>query len=441
VVLWDDSWVTKKATSALGDNYVEISPGGPDPEDPDDARRSRRRLRSGEPIPRVVEAASVDRVFRSIEHALPRLDDTVVAAREFIDEGRNWVAGPFVEQIEAIDRRLAAGAVSAPLADVDDAVGRFEQLSERAARAVDESVPGIDRGLDRATTATAGAVTDLAAARTQASETMGDVRGRLDELDQGLARAADLVDELGDGPPRRQGRLASLINDPKLGDDIADVAEAGADLVGSVDRLRTVIGFRTELHLLARQPRFYVTAEITAGADQFYLVEAEKGFDGFVPQVALSDAPGRDTFTRTGLIEEGMRFTAQWGMRRGRFAVRGGLKESVFGVGADAVLGGGRLRISLDAIESSFDRVPRIKVAAALAVFRQVYVIGGIDDALVAGGLQPVQPWPAGADVPTQFEEVHYGRDFFAGLELRFTDTDINRLLLVYGGVIAALLS
>jgi len=42
--------------------------------------------------------------------------------------------------------------------------------------------------------------------------------------------------------------------------------------------------------------------------------------------------------------------------------------------------------------------------------------------------------------VPTQFREVRFGRDLFAGLVLRFDERDINSILLVYGAVLSALL-
>ena len=49
-------------------------------------------------------------------------------------------------------------------------------------------------------------------------------------------------------------------------------------------------------------------------------------------------------------------------------------------------------------------------------------------------------PWPASEDVPIQFQELHYGRDFFLGLNLTFNDHDVNRTLLLYGGLIGAIL-
>jgi hypothetical protein len=135
-------------------------------------------------------------------------------------------------------------------------------------------------------------------------------------------------------------------------------------------------------------------------------------------------------------IRERARFTVQWGQRFGRFAMRAGIKESMFGVGVDAAFGNGRLRFSLDAMESSFARTPRIKMAAALEVFRSVYVLGGIDDALAPGGELSISD---ADDVPQQFQTLRYGRDYQLGFDFRFTDRDVGALLRLYGAFLAGL--
>src|SRR5262249_17743972 len=147
-------------------------------------------------------------------------------------------------------------------------------------------------------------------------------------------------------------------------------------------RLKTWVGLRTEYNVFAADARFYLTAEIYGRSDNFYLVELEKGPLGDVPDVELSDGMRDGTFQRNVAIHERLRFTAQWGKRVGWLQFRLGLKENTVGVGADAVLMGGRLRFETDAFDLSGNRVPRIKVAAALRVFESVYILGGVDDAL-----------------------------------------------------------
>lgn len=440
VVLCDDAWATKKAVSALGDNYIELSPGNADPVTATGCAAPHRRLRNGEPIPRVVEAATTERVLRGIQNAMPRLDQGMAAAEAFMDEGRVWVAGPFAAQVAELDRRLADNALTDPLRDVDDGVARLDAWTAQLERDVADLAPTANARMDRAAADIAAVGADLRGARADVAEALATTRTRLDEADPYLDDAADTIAALADPAHPRAGRLAQLIDDPELADDLKDTTAGIAAFTGSLDRLKTVLGFRMEVNLLAVQPRFYVTAEIAARGDSFYLVELEKGHWGDVPEPRLEDATGTATWTRRSSIREALRFTAQWGKRFGPLAVRAGVKESMFGVGVDGILGGGRLKLSTDVMESSFDRVPRVKLAAAFAIYRTLYIVGGIDDALVTGANLPIEPWPSGQDVPIQFQELHYGRDFFLGLTLNFADPDVNRVLLLYGGVIGAIL-
>ena len=438
VVLWDDSYATRKASSVLSDNYVELSPGGPDSGDPASLARPHRRLRSGEPIPRVIEAATTDRVLRGLERAVPRLETALTGAQVLVDESREWADGDLTRRLSAVDRVLDERALDRRLEGLDRASERVDRATARAATQIADALPAVDRGLDDLTARTADASARLRAATGDVRTSLADVRSQLDEVDHYVARADELIAAVAD--EERGGALAKLIHDPELGQDLVDVTTSVADAAAGLDRLKTAVGFRTEYNLLARQPRFYVTAEIAARGDRFYLVETEKGFDGDVPTVELIEQPGGG-FVRRTTIHEGIRFTAQWGKRFGRVAVRFGFKDSAIGAGLDASLWRGHLKLSADVAEPTLSRLPRVKLAAALEVFRSIYIVGGIDEALTGGAELAILPWSPDADVPVQLDSLHYGRDYFVGFNLSFRDADINRLLRIYGSLVGALVN
>ena len=93
-----------------------------------------------------------------------------------------------------------------------------------------------------------------------------------------------------------------------------------------------------------------------------------------------------------------------------------------------------------DLFDATYGRLPRLKVSAALEVFRSIYVLAGIDDALNTPGEVPIGAWPSAQDVPLFFRTLHTGRDYFGGVMLRFDDADLSQLMRVYGGLIAGLL-
>ena len=68
------------------------------------------------------------------------------------------------------------------------------------------------------------------------------------------------------------------------------------------------------------------------------------------------------------------------------------------------------------------------------AVFRSIYILAGVDDVLNEPGQLSVRN--NNQPVPTALDEVHYGRDFFLGASLHFTDADLATILRFYGALI-----
>ena len=435
VILWDDAYATRKASSVLSDNYVELSPGGPDASDPDSAARPHRRLRPGEPIPRVIEAVTTDRALRGLERAVPRVETSLAAAQVMIEEAREWTDGDLALRLAEIERSLDEHAIDQRLAGLADASAQVDRATATAAEQLATALPAIDRGLDTFAARTTEARARITGATADVHTGLADVRARLDDVEGYVARADELVRAVSG---EDSGALGKLIHDDELGDRLVELTDDAAEAAAGLDRLKTALGFRTELNLLARAPRFYVTAEIAARGDQFYLVELMKAYDGDAPEIELVERPGGE-FARVARIREGIRFTAQWGKRIGPFALRFGFKDSAIGAGADANLFGGRLRLAADLSQPSLARVPRLKLAAALEVFRSIYVVGGVDDALTGGAELQIAPWVPGADVPTALAELRYGRDYFLGFNLAFNDAELNTLLRIYGGLVATL--
>jgi len=84
--------------------------------------------------------------------------------------------------------------------------------------------------------------------------------------------------------------------------------------------------------------------------------------------------------------------------------------------------------------DASFDQYPRVKLTAALELFRHIYVLGGVDELLnTPTNLQIVK---GTSNVPIQFDTFRYGRDYFFGGMLRFNDEDLAALLAIGGSAI-----
>lgn len=424
-----DTFATRRADSLFGDSYIELVPIGDD--------RGTVYLRSGEPIRHVQEGGSTDQTLRDIARAMPKIDAALDRVHRVAIDGRRWVNGSVDETVRDVDRWLASGNLEQPLASADRAMASFERGTTAAADAIGEAAPDIERRLTDFDDAITRARTQIADAREGLTTALADARAGFDRVDTTLADLDEVVTAIDEGHGDDfKGSLGRMINDPGLAntlDDFSgDLAEGAAGLV----RFRSWLGGRAEVSLRDGEVRTYAIAELYTRTDKFYLIEFSYSGLGDAPQSTLADAAGSPEFTRTQEIRDRFRLTAQFGKRIGFLRGRAGLKDSTPGIGVDALFFDGRLRLSSD-LFGSFDRPPRLKVAGAFAVFRSIYILAGVDDVLNAPGELPIRT--GNTPVPKVFETVKFGRDYFLGASLHFTDAELATILRFYGALIGGL--
>ncbi len=425
LVIPEDSFVTRRSDSLFGDNYLEIVLGD-----------SAIALREGETIGHAEEGGSTDATLRGIARAMPKIDNALERVHTFMVTGRKWVNGSLVQTMNDVDRWVAEGRLEKPLESADQAMERFEKGATSAAESVSDAVPVVAKrldGFDKAITSARGTIKDAKAGITDA---LTDARTGFDRADKTLDDMTEVVSSINEGRGNDwKGSLGRLINDPDPANTIEDFTEDAREGVAGLDRFKSWVGGRMEYNIRQKSIRYYASAEIYARKDKFYLIEFEKSALGGAPFSSLSDVPGDVAFTRRQEIAEKLRFTAQFGKRIGNLRLRAGLKDSTPGLGAEALFMNGRLRLQGD-LFGSFDHTPRLKVAGALAVFRSLYMLAGVDDALNAPGSLPIRV--GNTRVPDEFQELKFGRDYFLGVGLKLSDADLSTILRFYGGLVAA---
>ena len=429
----EDSWITKRAESAFGDSYLEIIPipagqGAP----------SARRLRPGEPITHVEEGTSTDTALRAIARTLPKIDRGLETVHDFAIAGRRWSSGDLQQTIEDADRWVQAGHIDQPLDQADRAMERFERGSTSAAQAVADARPRIDKGIQRIDDILDRADARMADLKTGIVSAMEQTREGADRIDPTVQQMADVMEAIDQGRGDDwKGTLGRLVNDPHLADEIEDVTAAGASFTAGLVPFRSYLGLRTEWDIYTANARFYVTAELRAHNDKFYLIELEKGPLGALPDEDLSDAVHSAQWNRTVQIDDALRYTFELGKTFfGHLNLRGGIKDSTFGLGADVLLNQGRLKLSAD-LFGSFSATPRLKLAAAVEVYRSIYLVGGIDDALNKPGYLSIIE--GNTSVPQQFDYLRYGRDYFVGASLQVNEDDLAAVIRAYGSLLVGL--
>lgn len=449
--VWSSGVVIKKATSLLGDNYLEIDPGEQIKQLPDGSSREFTILgpkcptyddadpRKAEPcrqVPSVIEATTPDQLMHRIEATLPNVDRVLESVRDLSEDVRKIVNGPLQSVATRVDGLVQseAGTVASIIKRADRTMDKIEQIANDLRAITTTSDPQIAKILRNLDEASVEAKALVAAAKQEIEQTGGALRGKLDQLDGVLTSTESIAKKI----DKDQGTLGRLVNDPAIADNVEQITEDAKGFLGTLFGLKTYVGLRSEYNVFAGLPRHYITVELHTRPDKFYLIELEKGPRGGYPDVELTFDPTVDpnNWIRRTVIQDKIRFTFQFAKRFSWLTLRYGLKESTGGIGADAnlTLGGRALRLSVDVFDATFDQLPRVKLAAALEVFRHVYVLGGVDELLNTPDTLPIVR--GASDVPIQFDQLHFGRDYFLGAMLRFNDEDLAALLTVGGSAL-----
>jgi phospholipid/cholesterol/gamma-HCH transport system substrate-binding protein len=450
--VWTSGVVVKKATSLLGDNYLEIDPGERSKQMPDGSSREfsllgprcgsykdsdRRKADLCRQVPNVIEATTPDQLMHRLEQTLPNVDRVLASVRDLSEDVRRIVNGPLNSVATRVDGLVQreAGTVASIIQRADRTMEKIEQIAgdlRTMTKGADPQIEKILKNLDEASAEAKGLV---ATAKQELEQTGSALRGKLDKLDGVIANTESITHKL----DTEKGTLGRLVNDPVIADNVEQITDDAKGFLGTLFGLRAYVGLRSEFNVFARLARHYVTVELHTRPDKYYLIELEKGPRGGYPEVELTFDPTVDpnNWIRKTVIKDKVRFTFQFAKRFGWLTLRYGLKESTGGIGADAdlTLGGRALRFSADVFDASFDDAPRVKLTAAYELFRHLYILGGVDEMLNT----PVEftPVKGGSEVPIQFDTFRYGRDYFAGAMLRFNDEDLAALLTVGGSAIS----
>jgi phospholipid/cholesterol/gamma-HCH transport system substrate-binding protein len=456
IKVWSSAVVAKKASSLLGENYLEVDPGDamvvkadgtttpttplghagahkcPDYNSSDIKKREACRW-----IRDVVESVTPDQLIHRIEQTLPNVDRVLESVRDLSEDVRRIVNGPMQRVADRVDSLVQkeAGTIERIIERAERTVAAVEGLTADVRNITKGADPKIEKILGELEAASAEARVLVATAKDELKATGESVRGKLDKLDGVIENTQSITEKI-DG---EKGTIGKLVNDPAIADNVETITQDAGQFLGTLFGLKAYVGLRSEFNVSSRLARHYVSVELHTRPDKFYLIELERGPRGGYPDVTLTQDPtlDQDNWIKRTVIQDSIRFTFQFAKRFNWLTLRYGIKESTGGIGADADVSWlyRRLRFSADVFDANFDTYPRVKLTAAVELFRHIYLLGGVDELLNTPSTLTIVSGTD--DVPIQFETFQFGRDYFLGGMLRFNDEDLAALLTVGGSALA----
>ncbi|MBS2013916.1 MAG: MCE family protein [Deltaproteobacteria bacterium] len=392
-----------KSASLLGENVIVLTEGVGEPDKKD-----------GDEIETMADARSIEDIKETVGRVADLVEKVAqqLAASVGTEEGgRNMraILKNLAEATEAINLTVRENreVIRETLANVD----RITQQGGPELRQILLNIRVITED-----------VKDLLAQQSKDGK-QGELRStieRVNRASQSLESALAHVDNVAGRVDRGEGTVGRLTKDEALINEVQGVAEGVNDYVDSLRRLQTIVGLRSDYNFLANTIKSYVEIRLQPREDKYYLIEL------------INDPRGKTSFTQTDVdttnpndpahyrtvtttTTDAFRFTIQFARRIGPFTGRFGIKESTGGVGVDTHLLSNRLEIVQDIFGFGEEITPRYRLWVGYEFIHRLWLIGGVDHIFL----------------PNR-------RDYFLGLQLRFTDEDLKTILPFSGGATSA---
>lgn len=449
VQIWSNATLYKKSASLLGEFYLEIDPGTQFSPDALTGRPKENYLLHGcekrtgrhdcNQIVNVVEAVTIGDVVAQVNETVPVLRDILLDVRRVTE-------GPLHDIVKEVHEDIAKNADAAErmLKHIDDialnvrdltggASGQDLRQSIENVRQITENIKQLVGPAEAGKDGNAGLIRrDLE----KFSQSLDKLNSSLDNV----ARITGDVRDLTAGVNRGEGTVGRLLKDDAIAENVGNITEDVSGFVRSLTRLQTIVGIREEYNILANSYKTYLSIKLMPRPDKYYLIELvddPRGSRTYSHTLQAVGTGGTQTLVNTDTWTRGsaFRFTFMFAKRIepwGRFGLTGrvGLKEGTGGVGVDIDFWHQRFQLQIDIFDLMTERWPRLKILAALEVFKHIWLVGGVDDVINRSGSDPKPDGiTCGPSTPSSW--CSGGRDYFVGAQLTFNDDDLRNLLTI----------
>lgn len=404
VVLHDSARLGVKSASLLGENVIVLTEGVGEP-----------NKKNGDVIETMPDAASID----DIKAQVSRIAGLVEKVAEQLAKSVGSDQGG--KNITAILQNLADAteAINLTVREnremIHETIGNIDRITERSGPQLQEILVNINQ--------VTRDVKQMMAVKGGADGESGELRQtieRVNRASKSLESALGHVDSVAGRIDRGEGTVGRLTKDDALINEVQGVAEGVNDYVDSLRRLQAIVGLRSDYNFLANTVKSYVSLRLQPREDKYYVIEL------------INDPRGKTSFTQTDVdttnpndpshyrtvtttTTDAFRFSIQFARRIGPFTGRFGIKESTGGIGLDTHLLNNRFEIVQDVFGFGEEIKPRYRLYVSYEFIHRLWLLGGIDHVFLADR-----------------------RDYFLGLELRFTDEDLKTILPFTGGATSA---
>jgi phospholipid/cholesterol/gamma-HCH transport system substrate-binding protein len=398
VDLFQNATLGKKAASLLGENVIVLTPGTEQP-----------KLKNGDEIHTNPPEPSLDDIKHDVSDIAKLIK--VVAAQLANSVGTDKGGQNMRDILENLAQ--ATDAMNKTIREnrqvINDTLRHVDVITANGQPEIAAILANVHQITDD--------VKGMVASNGQSGGDIRDAIKHIDTASKSLQDALGHIDSVSGRIDRGEGTIGRLTKDETLINEVQGVVEGVNDYVGGITRLQTIVGLRADYNFLANTVKSYVEVRLQPREDKYYMIELvndPRGLTNFTQTDVDTTNPTQPSHYRTitTTTTDAFRFSLEFAKRLGPFTGRFGIIESTGGIGLDTHLLQNRFEIRQDLFGFGEELQPRYRVYVAYEFIHRLWLLGGVDH-LFSSNL----------------------RDYFLGLQLRFTDEDLKTILPFAGGV------
>ncbi len=337
------SQVEIRPTGILGDKSIFITPGKPEEE----------LIKEGAQIADVSDKASMDKLIYEIgkiASSISELADNIKNAAKGDD---STSLGRIIKNVENFTGDLAE-ITAENQQDINGIVQEIRGITSKLDQFVNDDSP-----------------TGFQASWDGAMEGLRNIEGTISNFE-------DISEKINNG----EGTIGRLVNDETTVEELNTAISGVNDFLYQSKKIETSLDFHSYYMTGEKEFKSFAGVKIQPGIDRYYLIQVVDDPEGFLNRTKTSTeingAPST-VVEEAKFSKDRVRFNALFAKNIHDFTFKAGMIENRAGLAIDYNAYGGKLVFSGEAFD--YDDL-QLRARVKYELFRGVYLIGGIDDAL-----------------------------------------------------------
>ncbi|MDA8387171.1 MAG: MlaD family protein [Nitrospiraceae bacterium] len=401
VVLYSDAEASISSMGLLGEKYLAIKVGSKSPV-----------LKDGQTITSVAPSVSIDELMRKLSSLSNGVTKLVGKVNEVLSPEQIHSMQAAINNVRAITENVNTailadnGKIKTALDNVNSIIVTLKGTTQQNSKNITELIANLK---DLSQTLRQEAPSLLSNMR----ETTVEVKNMVKQTRPGIESIVNSTRQITTNLQQGKGTLGKLLTDKSLYNNLNSSVKGLKDVFGAINRFKVYLDFQG--NYLTRgsgggEGRFLLTLQ--PRPDRYYIVGVVSNPIGRIDKIQHFDTATNQVVTDSENVHSDIEFLGQFARRFNNTALRIGVTDNTFGIGADQFFLNDRLELSMDAWDfgtrEAFAHHAHLRVGGQYFLFKHLYLSGGWDNPLNA----------------------HWSGPFIGG-GIRFEDEDLKYLLSV----------